>query len=221
MLFSQSADSGSPVAKFGFWIACLIRCCEKIAAKKLPHKTGRTGFPVSLNSIKSTRNPTLFAVPLASTNLTESTPSQMAVPRRATTNNANHTFGARSLGQIQGAATRAGTMIENQIACTETSALEGGSQPPTPSSKRHNLGIGRLSSWLERKTSPPISAVVRTSFLNTTTFYSQSLQRPRRRISVTSPNSWLNRILPAVSLISSIQETVPQSTQTKCGCAAP
>lgn len=49
----------------------------------------------------------------------------------------------------------------------------------------------------------------------------QSLHWPRRRISVTSPNSWLRRMLPAVSLISTMQETDPQSTQTKWGCTEP
>ncbi len=48
----------------------------------------------------------------------------------------------------------------------------------------------------------------------------QPLQRPRRRISVTSPTDLLWRRLPAVSWTSSRQVTEPQSTQTKWGWAA-
>jgi hypothetical protein len=52
-----------------------------------------------------------------------------------------------------------GTTIENHIACTETSALAGGSQP-TPARMRHKRGMGMLTNMLDARTSPPITALV-------------------------------------------------------------
>ena len=58
-------------------------------------------------------------------------------------------------------------MIESHIACTETSALVGGSQPPTPSSRFHNPDIGTLASKLEANTNPLITLIVIINFRNT------------------------------------------------------
>ena len=91
---------------------------------------------------------------------------QIAAPAMANTDNPNHNLGLRTTGQIHTAATITGTKIENQIACTETSALVGGSQIPTPSSKLHKLGIGTLASKLDAKTNPPIEAMVMINFRN-------------------------------------------------------
>ena len=70
-------------------------------------------------------------------------------------------------------------MMENQIACTETSALVGGSQPPTPSRRLHNPGIGNRVSWLEAKTRPAIEAMVIKS-LRKVILAPGQLSRPRQ-----------------------------------------
>ncbi|MEC8782455.1 MAG: hypothetical protein VXY07_06470, partial [Planctomycetota bacterium] len=72
--------------------------------------------------------------------------------------------GIRKGGHIQTAATQIGTMIESIIACTETSALVGGSHSPTPLSRLHNMGMGSNEIMLEARTSPAMDAMVTTSF---------------------------------------------------------
>jgi len=67
----------------------------------------------------------------------------------------------------------------------------------------------------------PVVDQVFASLALTADRYLQSLQWPRKRISITSPIASLCRLLPAVSFTSSMHETVPQSTQTKCGWFGP
>ena len=55
----------------------------------------------------------------------------------------NQTLWKRSDGNIHTTANNEGTISENQMACTETSAGVGGSQSPAPSSKSHKPGMDK------------------------------------------------------------------------------
>ena len=81
--------------------------------------------------------------------------------------------------------------MDSQIACTETSAFDGGSQPPTPSRSLHNPGSGTRNTWLETYvsaiTARAIAAVLRTITVNfrgrsnelrSTESYHNSVQHP-------------------------------------------
>ena len=61
-------------------------------------------------------------------------------------------------------------MIENQIACTETSALVGGSQSPTLSRIFHNPGIGIFANRLDANTNPAINNIEATNLRKTIKF---------------------------------------------------
>ena len=80
--------------------------------------------------------------PRASTPLIKSLPTQIVIPSAPEKNNPNHSFVTRSAGQIVTPETIPETNIENQIACAETNALAGGSQPPASSKSLHSPGIG-------------------------------------------------------------------------------
>ena len=92
-----------------------------------------------------------------------SIPSQTIMPLRQIPEIPSQIPGNRRDGHIQTAATQTGTMIENIIACTETSALVGGSHSPTPLSRLHNMGMGNNAIMLEARTSPAMDAIVTTS----------------------------------------------------------
>ena len=93
-----------------------------------------------------------------------SIPSQIIMPLRQVPEIPSQISGSRKNGHIQTAATQIGTMMERIIACTETSALVGGSHSPTPLSRLHNMGMGSKAIMLDARTSPAMEAMVTTSF---------------------------------------------------------
>ena len=95
-----------------------------------------------------------------------SSPSQTVVARNITTLAVSQNLGTRSRGQIQTADSSPGTRLTNHIVCTDTSALDGGSQP-TPLKKSQKSGTGASESMLAPKTRPLIPKIVITSLRNT------------------------------------------------------
>lgn len=92
--------------------------------------------------------------------------SQIDIPRTVAAAKLNQSFGLRNAGQIHTAARKPGTMDANQIACTDTSALDGGSHP-TPAKNFQNDGTGALLSRLAAKTRPPIEGIAISSLRKT------------------------------------------------------
>ena len=90
----------------------------------------------------------------------------MAVPIRVTKQSPNQTLGMRNRGHIHTVATMQGTMNAIHIACTETSALVGGSQP-TPLKMPHKRGMGRLANKVDAKTRLPTKTMLITNLVNT------------------------------------------------------
>ena len=80
--------------------------------------------------------------PRASTPRIKSPPTQVAIPNTPKKNNPHQSFVTRNAGQINTPETIAETSMENQIACAETNALAGGSQPPASAKILHSPGMG-------------------------------------------------------------------------------
>lgn len=80
-------------------------------------------------------------VSLVAKNRCRSNPNHTVAPAKTTRQKPNQSAGMRSRGHIQTAANIPGTIKANHIACTETSALVGGSQLPTSSKMCHKLGM--------------------------------------------------------------------------------
>lgn len=141
-----SVAAGMSPGKEGPCVICFEQRQQNTAARKLPDINGNTGLSVSPRSTNNSRRGKSTTVAPSLTKAYRSVPSQIVVPSAIARQSPPHTFDALRFGQIHTAATHAGTMSENQIACTETSALDGGSQRPTPSRRLHKPGIGRLFS---------------------------------------------------------------------------
>jgi len=92
--------------------------------------------------------------------------SQTVIPRSVATARLNQNFGMRNAGQIHTAARKPGTMDANQMECTNTSALGGGSHP-TPAKNFQNAGTGASFNILAEKTSPPIEGIAISSLRKT------------------------------------------------------